>query len=893
VRPAADGHKELTRTSTGNGYQIEAETALERTTTYEVTALEGGGTRRVVTRPDGTSTTEVSELDASMTSALPTGDQIQRSYGPDPRFGMRGRVVETETTTSPGNLVSTTSRAREVVLDDPANPLSLLSQTDTTILNGRTFTSAYDATTNTLTTTTPEGRETVTEVDTQGRVAKTSRGGLYPLRMEYDAHGRLETILHGPDPSTSATRVRSFSYRDSTDAMNGYLESIPDPLGRITGLIRDAAGRLRQQVLPDERVIYFDYDANGNLTGVTPAGRPIHEFGYTPVDLMQEYLPPMVSGISAPGTAYTYNLDRQLELISRPDSGYVDFVYDTAKARLNSQVLPTGQLDYTYDNGQLHTITAADGGVLTFGYDGSLLISEAWSGTIAGSVSRTYDSDHRIETQSVNAGSTVTFTYDDDGMLESAGDLDLTPDEQTGLPLGGTLGVVTDSIGYTSFGELDTYEAIADSSTVYAAEYPDRDKLGRITTKVEYGVGHSTGGDAETYGYDVTGRLTDVYRNTDHVAHYEYDDNGNRAAGSFNRVSGLVLEAIYDNQDRLLSMTTQLNETSPVRKAVYTYTANGELQTKVVTPDLEETAVTETTTYIYDVLGNLIHVTLPDETEIDYIVDGRNRRIGKKVDDVLVQGFLYDNQLRIVAELDGSGAVIARFVYGSKTNVPDYIVKDGALYRVISDHLGSVRLVVHSGTGAIAQRMEYDEFGNVALDTASDFQPFGFAGGLLDSHSGLVRFGARDYDPSLARWHAKDPIRFDGGGTNSFAYASADPVNLIDGTGAGPASAALIIAAFCAGSQVGSTARDFTDLTGIQEQQQLVQDQIARIDRRLSKCNPDTAAALLASRQNLVAQALRIDSQLKATQTAVDIVSDVSCEMAVAAAALALLAPTF
>ena len=41
--------------------------------------------------------------------------------------------------------------------------------------------------------------------------------------------------------------------------------------------------------------------------------------------------------------------------------------------------------------------------------------------------------------------------------------------------------------------------------------------------------------------------------------------------------------------------------------------------------------------------------------------------------------------------------------------------------------------------------------------------PFGFAGGLHDRDTNLVRFGARDYDPSIGRWTAKDPIDFAGG----------------------------------------------------------------------------------------------------------------------------------
>jgi len=62
-------------------------------------------------------------------------------------------------------------------------------------------------------------------------------------------------------------------------------------------------------------------------------------------------------------------------------------------------------------------------------------------------------------------------------------------------------------------------------------------------------------------------------------------------------------------------------------------------------------------------------------------------------------------------------------------------------------------------------------------------QPFGFAGGLYDQDTGLVHFGARDYDPFTGRWTAKDPILFKGGETSLYGYTGDDPVNFIDPTG--------------------------------------------------------------------------------------------------------------
>ena len=148
-----------------------------------------------------------------------------------------------------------------------------------------------------------------------------------------------------------------------------------------------------------------------------------------------------------------------------------------------------------------------------------------------------------------------------------------------------------------------------------------------------------------------------------------------------------------------------------------------------------------------------------------------------------MKGWLYKDSLKPIAELDGSGVVVAEFVYGSKYNVPDYVVKGGVSYRIVSDHLGSPRFIINSATGAITVRMDYEEFGNVLADTSAGIIPFGFAGGLYDSDTGLVRFGARDYDPAVGRWTSKDPIEFDGGDSNLYGYILGDPINYTDQTG--------------------------------------------------------------------------------------------------------------
>jgi RHS repeat-associated protein len=253
------------------------------------------------------------------------------------------------------------------------------------------------------------------------------------------------------------------------------------------------------------------------------------------------------------------------------------------------------------------------------------------------------------------------------------------------------------------------------------------------------------------------------------LSQYTYDANGNRQT----KTTAAGTETyVVDSQDRLLSTQDSALSTQ------YSYSANGELQSK--------TSGSQTTSYVYDVVGNLRHVTLPDGTQIDYVIDAQNRRVGKKVNGALIQGWLYGNQLNPIAELDGSNQIVSTFIYGSRANVPDYIVKGGVTYRIISDHLGSPGLVINTGNGVVAQRRDYDEFGSISQDTNPGFQPFGFAGGLHDNQTKLTRFGARDYDAENGRWTTKDPIRFGGGDTNLYGYVLSDPINLVDPSGRRP-----------------------------------------------------------------------------------------------------------
>lgn len=747
----AGGVKELARSDAPGSYRVQVSTAFDATRTlvslFDVERLASGERVQTNTAADGTQ--EVVRFDASgtMSALSPDGTASTSTPWPDPRFGLQAPLLST-TVTLPSGLQMTTSHTRAVALADESNLLSVTRQTDTATVNGRAWEAIREVSSRRKTVTTPEGRSTATVFDEKGRLVRVEPAG-FPSRhatdISYGPSGEILAIARG-------ARAATFSYFGTGEA-----QTITDPEWRTTAFTYDLAARVETISMPGGRTTGFAYDASGNLASLTPPERPPHAFTYTANDLTESYTPPSAPGTGLGSTSYGYLLNGALAQVLLPDSTTVVPGYDDA-GRLASVTTARGTTSLGYDGaGRVQSVGTPENDWITFGYDGFLLTTATSTGSVPGVVSRTYDSDLRVATCSVN-GSAVSYSYDGDGLLTGAGALIIGRDASTGEISGTTLAGTTTTQSYSEYGELSGFSASVGTMTPFSYSLT-RDLNGRITGKSETVQGVT---DEYVYVYDDAGRLATVSKNGVQTASYLFDANGNRT--SVTTAAGTTI-GTYDDQDRMATYGA----------VSYTYGPSGDLRTR--------TAGGQTTTYSYDALGNLLAAWLPEGRSIEYVIDGLNRRVGKRVNGVLVEGFLYDGQLRPVAWLDGAGQVYARFVYGLHVNVPEYMVTPAGTFRILTDHLGSPRLVVNASTGAVAQRLDYDEWGQVLADTSPGFQPFGFAGGLYDRDTVLVRFGARDYDPQTGRWTNKDPVRFAGGDTNLYVYAAIDPINRPDATG--------------------------------------------------------------------------------------------------------------
>jgi len=593
------------------------------------------------------------------------------------------------------------------------------------------------------------GRRRVQAVNShQEKTSARGRLALDPLVFLYDADGRVSTITQG-------TRVSSRGY-----GSDGFVSTMTDALSQQTSYSRNARGDVLAETRPDSEVTAFGYNGEGMTTQVTPPDKPVHGMTFNSIGQLDAYDPPSLGFPDV--TSYSYDLDKKLELVSQPGPRLIAYEYDLA-GRLDEINFPDGIVSRTYSptTGQLVEIDGPDGVTLGMSYDGSLLKSLTWSGDVAGSVEWTHDSDFRVINETVNGGFPAALSYDDDSLLTAADGLTLVRDAESGRVTSATSGGVTETFSYNAYGEVETKTSSYNGTPVLELAYV-RDDLGRITEKTETIGGVTT---VTVYGFDEVGRLLTVTEDNSLVESYSFDANGNRTSAL--NASG-VFGAAFDDQDRIVSYGSNI---------AYDWSDNGEILAR------EDVTTSEVTAFDYDAVGNVRGVTLPNGDAIEYHVDGEGRRVGKTVNGVLEQQWLWRERLQPVAELDGSGSVVARFVYAEDVNVPDLMVTGTATYRLVKDHLGSVRVVLDVATGAVAQELVYDTWGRVLVDTAPGFQPFGFAGGLYDTDTGLVRFGRRDYDAEIGRWTAKDPIRFYGGDANLYAYVLGDPVNHIDPTG--------------------------------------------------------------------------------------------------------------
>ena len=227
------------------------------------------------------------------------------------------------------------------------------------------------------------------------------------------------------------------------------------------------------------------------------------------------------------------------------------------------------------------------------------------------------------------------------------------------------------------------------------------------------------------YTYDQMGRLETVYKDSSLAEAYSYDGQGNRTSET-NILRGVSRTYTHDDEDKIVFAGAD----------VYTYDIDGFMTSRSIASG----AYSGGATFDYSSRGELLRASLPNGDTITYDHDPMGRRIAKSVNGVVVEKYLWQDATTLLAVYDGSDTLLQRFEYADG-RMPVAMTVGAAVYYLAYDQVGSLR-AVFDNAGSEIKRVDYDSFGNVLSDSNPTLAvPFGFAGGLHDRNTGLVRFG--------------------------------------------------------------------------------------------------------------------------------------------------------
>jgi RHS repeat-associated protein len=166
-----------------------------------------------------------------------------------------------------------------------------------------------------------------------------------------------------------------------------------------------------------------------------------------------------------------------------------------------------------------------------------------------------------------------------------------------------------------------------------------------------------------------------------------------------------------------------------------------------------------------------------------FIYDGRGNRVQATRNGVVTR-YIYDAAGNLIAEADGANNITRYYIYGQ--GLLAMATPANQVYCYHFNATGSTVAVSDSG-GSIVSSYAYDAFGNITgqQEAAGLTQPFKYVGqyGVMSEPNGFYYMRARYYDPKVGRFISEDPIGFDAGDVNLYAYVGNNPVMSIDPNG--------------------------------------------------------------------------------------------------------------
>ncbi|WP_182047590.1 RHS repeat domain-containing protein [Curtobacterium sp. ME26] len=482
-------------------------------------------------------------------------------------------------------------------------------------------------------------------------------------------------------------------------------------------------------------------------------------------------------------TSYTYDGDDRVLTTSFSDSTpTVTNTYDAA-GHLLTQVSGSGTVTNTYDElGNLLTTgnTANPSGISTstYGYDkagnqtsytdqdGTVTSAYDDSGVLTSTTTPAPDKPSQTTNFITDGNGRRTDTYVDSNTDNSS----WASHTRTDYDTSGRIQEIQGWLGQSRYYDLYyCYNAGSTSPNCGTTPTNDRSKIQWVTDNVS--------GQSTAYTYDTRGRITKSVTTGTGAAtpgtwDFGYDIRGNRTSAKFTKGNG----------DVTTNQTLTYNAANQITTAGYAYDGAGNL------------TAAPTATFTYNGAEQMTKAVQNGSTVTNYTYAGADQKslLSLSTPGGDTRTYQYGR-----ADQNGNPTLTSVTRNGNRAN----IVNDAKTGQPIalSSPSGVLGQYQYDGSGNIwgtlvdnpaAFDKSYDPYGTdtIAYDGGGDglpSNPFGFKAGTEDTHTGLVKFGLRWYNPYLGSWTQQDTLDspLDPSNGNRYAYAAGDPINGSDPTG--------------------------------------------------------------------------------------------------------------
>jgi RHS repeat-associated protein len=715
--------------------------------------------------------------------------------------------------------------------------------------------------------TSPGGIETGFNYDSNGNITGMSVPG-GGLAFTYNELGKVTSVTDG---TTLTAPITTMTYADNKVDLTGITDglgtvtiayndfhdvtSITDRLNETRTFTFNGYGQMTSETDQLGFITTYIYNSNHLLSQVTKEGQNIRSYTYDSLGAVKTYTD--ASGMTL---TFDYNNLDDITKITYPDGKYISIAYSTAVPHLITQVTDrSGRItNYGFSASKLLTgIVNAEGGTTGFHYDANGKISKL-TDPLGNATEFVFNNDNKLVQKKFADQSSVSFAYDDlqgYGRLSSYTNARSSPVLYSYM-LGDLKTIVYDSSGSFNYDEYHRLTGTHDDSGDSVYVYDENSRLTSVDGPLE--------GDTITFGYDAKGRKASYTLEGGQSVSYTYDfldrlvtiqkgtqtftytySGASPLVQSLIRPNGSHTEYQYDTLNRLTGLTNKRSGGTIINQYVYSYNDQDLRASETVTNGAPIALATESTTYnynnvnqlisssgsnstfLYDSDGNMIQGYTPGGYALDAYYDAQNRLgllqyrgpdqcsipgypeytdscphnkvFHYRYDGILAQiekedGFYpavttvtnYVNDgILTLQERDGNNNVLREYIwglnYGGGIGGLLGLLQAGQDYYYFYDGKGNVTAVLDSSENVIAT-YAYDPFGKLMTKTGSLNQPYQFSTKPYDEEVGLSYYGYRFYSPEIGRWINRDPIG-EAGGLNLYGFAWDNPLSYIDPNG--------------------------------------------------------------------------------------------------------------